>query len=109
MITLKTLPLSTNRMYQGRRFLTKDAKTNKEAIGWEARAGYRGKPLESTLRVQIALWWPDRRNHDLDNIKGLLDALTGILWLDDGQITDLHITKGIDKENPRVEISLLEA
>jgi Holliday junction resolvase RusA-like endonuclease len=40
------------------------------------------------------------------NIKVLLDALTGIPWLDDGQIEDLHTTKGHDPKKPRVEIAV---
>jgi crossover junction endodeoxyribonuclease RusA len=91
-------------MYRGRRFLTNDAKENKESIGWEARMQYRGKPISDPVVVKVSLWWSDRRRHDLDNIKGLLDALTGILWDDDSQIVELLITKGVDKQNPRVEI-----
>lgn len=106
MIILKTLPLSTNRMYQGRRFLTKQAREYKETVAWEVRTQYRGKPIDTPVRLKIALWWPDKRRHDLDNIKGFLDAMTGILYEDDSQIVELNITKGIDRENPRVEITV---
>lgn len=106
-ICIDTFPVSTNNMYFGRRIMTKEARTKKEAIGWEARAQYQGEPLEGPLKLSVAFWWPDKRNHDIDNIKGLLDALTGILWEDDGQIVELHLTKGIDATNPRVEISIL--
>ncbi len=56
----------------------------------------------------MALYWPDRRKHDIDNIKVLLDALTGIVWEDDGQIVELHTTKVFDKEKPRVEVTIAE-
>jgi crossover junction endodeoxyribonuclease RusA len=103
-VTLRTLPLSTNALYRGRRFLTTEGKTNKEALAWEMRAQWRGKPLTGPIALDIALWWPDGRRHDLDNIKGLLDAFTGILYEDDSQIAELRIRKGIDGANPRVEI-----
>jgi Holliday junction resolvase RusA-like endonuclease len=45
-------------------------------------------------------------NHDIDNIKGLLDALTGIVWVDDGQINELSLKKGIDRKTPRVEMQI---
>lgn len=80
---------------------------NKEAIGWEARSQYQGKPLEGPLAVTVALYWPTKRNHDVDNIKALLDACTGIVWVDDGQIQDLHTTKAFDNGNPRVEMSII--
>lgn len=35
-----------------------------------------------------------------------LDALTGIVWLDDSQIVEAHVFKGYDKANPRIEISI---
>lgn len=73
---------------------------------WEARSQYRGKPVEENLAVRISLFWPTKRNRDVDNIKGALDSMTGILWKDDGQIVDLRITKAYDKENPRMELEL---
>ena len=104
-----TLPVSTNALYAHtgrRRFMTDRGARNKQAIGWEARSQYRAKPLEGPLKVQIALYWPDKRKHDIDNIKVLLDALTGIVWEDDSQIVDLHLTKSIDTKQPRVEMTL---
>jgi len=40
--------------------------------------------------------WPDHwwKKPDVDNyVKLLFDALTGIVWLDDAQVTDLHVSK----------------
>lgn len=106
-LVFKTLPLTTNRLYGqhgGRRFLTAEARANKEAIGWEARAQYRGVPLSGLLAVEITLYWPDKRRRDLDNIKGFIDACTGIVWNDDSQIVSLTIRKRVDKSKPRVEV-----
>lgn len=109
-LTLLTLPLTTNSLYAhtgSRRFLTQRGRDNKEGMAWEARQQYRGRPLEGPLRAEIALYWPDMRRHDVDNIKGLLDALTGIIWEDDSQIQTLTISKAWDKETPRVEVVVL--
>ena len=57
-------------------------------------------------QVRQVLYWPDRREHDVDNIKDLLDALIGILRKDDGQIEDLLIRKYYEKKEPRVELEL---
>jgi len=65
-----------------------------------------GQAAGGGAQGQVALYWPDRRNRDVDNIKSLLDACTGILWLVDGQIIDLHLTKAIDRINPRVEMTI---
>ena len=101
------MPPSTNHLYGGRGskvFMLPGVRIAKEAIAWEARSQFHGKPLEGHLAVEVDLFWPDRRNHDVDNIKSLLDALTGIVWNDDGQIQDLHTKKAVDRTNPRVEM-----
>lgn len=106
-MTFLTLPLSTNQLYRsvnGRSILSQKGRDNKQAIGWEARSQYRGKALSGPLAVEVSLFWPDRRKHDVDNIKTLLDSCNGIIWQDDGQIVDLHIMKDVDKANPRVEM-----
>lgn len=54
-----------------------------------------------------ALWpstGPTKRSADVS----LLDAMTSILWRDDGQIDDPHIRESYDKANPRVELELFE-
>ncbi len=83
--------------FGGRFHVNSKALADKQAIAWEARSQYRAKPLEGDLAVEVHLTWPTRRNHDVDNIKSLLDALKGILWVDDSQIVDLRITKRYEK------------
>jgi len=103
------MPLSTNHLYahSGRmRFMTSKGKENKEAIQWEARTQYRGAPLQGSICLTVALYWGDKRKHDIDNIKILLDSLTGIIYEDDSQITELNVTKAIDKINTRCEIKI---
>ena len=105
----KTLPLTTNHMYiQGRgyRFVNPKVRDRKLEIAKEAMAQFSGEPVDDVIQVKIALRWPTRANHDVDNIKMLLDALTGILWVDDGLIVDLRITKEYNKENPGVTVEV---
>lgn len=111
-IRLETLPLTTNRLYgfaNGRRYLRPEGRDNKDAMAWEARSQYRGDPLQGPLAVTVDLFWPTRRNHDIENLKGLFDAMSGILYEDDGQICDLRIRKHFDKVSPRVEMTFLPA
>lgn len=108
-ILLTTFPISTNNMYFGRRILTKDARTRKEAIAWEARGQVVGDPLDGPLHVSVKFFYRDKRNHDLDNIKGLLDSMTSIVWYDDGQITRLELEKFVDTQDPRIEVTVTKA
>ena len=83
-MTIRTRALTTNRLCRGRRFLTAEGKANKEGarVGG-ARSQWRSKPIVGPVALEIALWWPDNRRRDLDNVKGLLDSLSGILYMDD--------------------------
>ena len=89
--------------------MLESARHAKDAIAWEARTQHRGDPLQGPLAVTVDLYWGDRRKHDTDNLKALLDALNGVVWEDDGQIVDLHARKHFDKANPRVEMSVSPA
>ena len=68
------------------------------------------KPLAKRLKVLIVAFMPDGKKRDLDNLfKIALDALNGVVWIDDEQIDDLHVIRGgIDTENPRIELVISE-
>jgi Holliday junction resolvase RusA-like endonuclease len=111
-LTFLTLPLSTNQLYRsvnGRTIISERGRANKELIGWEARAQYRGKPLTGPLKIEVRFFWGDRRRHDWDNAKTFYDSLNGIVWEDDYQIFDAHVVREYDKENPRVELMIISA
>lgn len=62
------------------------------------------EPLVGSVAVSIAVYRPQKRG-DIDNVlKCLLDALNGILWLDDSQIVRLLIERYDDKANPRAVV-----
>ena len=71
-------------------------------------AGARGRP--GPFAVRAALYFPDRRRRDADNcVKTLLDALNGLLWTDDAEVTQLEVAKHLDPINPRAEVEVRPA
>jgi Holliday junction resolvase RusA-like endonuclease len=81
-------------------------------VAWQAKAAMKGNPpLEGPLSVVIGAWLPMPKSFtkpvkqaaieggvfprgDVDNFaKSVMDALNGILWLDDNQVTQLTATK----------------
>ena len=76
--------------------MTAEGKALKEAYQWEARAQWKGKPLEGDIDVSITLYFGSKRKADLDNFNKLsLDALTGVAYSDDSQISTLTIARGL--------------
>ena len=63
--------------------------------------------LEGDLFMIIELQFPTKRKADIDNYcKALLDALTGVFYEDDSQITELNITKSYEKNQPKTKITI---
>lgn len=109
-----SLPPSTNNLYwniRGRgRVLTKAARTWKEDAARSARTIWKiSEPLPGP--VSVSLWFVLRRDRDIDNVKAVLDCLSGIAYADDKQITRLVIEKrrAVGSEIGRVEISVTPA
>jgi len=87
-------------------YMTKEGKDLKEQYKWELLS-QKPKLLTGELEVNMKLYFKDKRKRDIDNFnKLILDAGTGILWEDDSQIQKLVIEKFIDKNNPRIELTV---
>lgn len=109
-LILKTMPPAVNQSYKsgkGRFYKAEASKSAQDAIRWETKAQYRGKPLTGPVGVEIDLYEPSKRRDIDSGIKSLLDCLTGIVYGDDRQVEELIVHKHTDKEKPRVEITVL--
>jgi Holliday junction resolvase RusA-like endonuclease len=92
--------------------LTPRYRESKDAIFTLARGQTRGpypifpdEPLDVNLRFKL----PDKRRRDCSNLlKGLFDSLEDICYADDKQIAKMCWDKDIDRDNPRVEITIVE-
>lgn len=108
-LTFNTKLISTNQLYKKSKYglyLSTAGKDFKHSIISQALTQI---PLDficfnCPVRVDISLNFKDRRKHDVDNIKALLDALNGILWIDDNLIYDLRITKDIGCESDQITV-----
>ena len=107
-ILIKTEPVSLNLMYRGRRFLTQRGKDAKESMSWEFKEQYNGEEQDGDICINVLFYFKDNRKRDIDShLKALLDSMSGIVYKDDSQITELHVFKEVDIENPRVEVQIL--
>lgn len=108
-LIFRTPPVSVNDLYRGRRFLTKEGKSIKESLAWEAKAAWKhGLLVDDDLAINVTFYVKNSRG-DLDNLlKGFLDSLTGIVWRDDKQISEIHCFREIDKDDPRIELFIIK-
>lgn len=113
-LTLKGSPRTTNTLYatmcRGNfpsRYMTSEGKTLKEDYQWQAKAQYRKKPMKGELEVWTTLYLKTKRKADIDNFNKIyFDALSGIVWEDDSQIVEHHVSKRYDPKDPRIEVEV---
>ena len=99
-------PLTVNKVWQGRRFKTKDYKQYEKDISTVLR---RGRCFSGQLAVDIGFYIRHYAISDVDNfVKPLLDILTKLdYWVDDRQIKKLTIEKFKSKEE-YIEVEINE-
>lgn len=73
---------------------------------WLAREKYRGAPMTCPVRIDMCYYFPNRKRRDILNDKLTYDALEGIIYADDKQISEAHIYKRYDRKNPRAELMI---
>lgn len=107
-ISLSTEPISLNLMYRGRRFLTKRGKDTKEAMEWEFQSQWKRDIIEGDVTLNVIFYFKNNRRRDIDShLKAVLDSMSGIVYVDDSQVNELHVFKCIDTENPRVVVQVV--
>lgn len=111
-VTSYTLPMppSANtywRNLNGKTVVSQEAKEYKEEIAKLAdRLGMR--PAQGNVGIMLQVY-RQQKSGDLDNrIKVTLDALRGIAFNDDSQVTEIHAFRYDDKDNSRIVISITD-
>lgn len=108
---LKGKPQSTNMIYRRHGFIihmSNKGKKLKDDYIKQLKEQYTSIPITSELKIALGLYFDDKRIRDIDNYnKIILDACKGIIWEDDKQIQTLTISKFYDKNNPRIELTIL--
>jgi crossover junction endodeoxyribonuclease RusA len=104
-------PPSSNRYwrsFRGRVVKSKEARDYQQAVSCLANVGASNGPptlLTGAVGLELNFYRPQRRG-DLDNrIKVLVDALQGIVYINDSQVSELHAFLHDDKKSPRVEVN----
>lgn len=102
-------------VYKGRMILTAKARAWKQSAEWDVRKQYQGQPIKGRVQVTLTLHpaankdgSARRRVMDRDNAcKATLDALNGIVYMDDSQIDPLIVTKGECKPQGGVTLEVI--
>lgn len=113
------VPPSVNHQYatvNGRRLLSAEGRSYKAAVGQQVflalnshrrRAALLHRLQTSDLALSIRFFFTSRLRRDVDGgLKIAQDALCQSLGINDNRIVETHLYKNLDKQNPRIEVSL---
>lgn len=90
-----------------RHYTPKDTSKAEEFVGWWLReSGYKGRPdAVSTFGAFCGFYCKSRRDRDTDNLcKLVFDAINGLIWKDDSQITEHSVLLHRQCADPRTEV-----
>lgn len=112
--TVLSKPVSVNSCYSqslsGHRFMTNEGKQFKSDVA-KAASPYSGIILDTEKqKLSVSITYHFRTSlSDIDGSNKLvLDAMQGIFYKNDRQVQELHCFKFVDKESPRIEITIEE-
>lgn len=114
-LILRGNPKSTNTIYKyrcagrfPRMYMSPQGRKVKDSYIEQIEEQYDGEPLTGELAVNILYYFGTKRRMDIDNFnKILFDACNKRVWKDDVQITEMHVFKEYDKEDPRIELIIV--
>lgn len=106
-------PVSVNKLWmpvRGRMMLSPEARAYKDQLGYIANEHRQNNRLfftnDELLSLELILYRPSKRG-DVDNFtKIVLDAMKGILFVDDEQFIETHAYRRDDPASPRVLITI---
>lgn len=103
-------PPTTNkiwRKFNGHMVLSQEARAYKATIEALARDVDNGFQSHDLVGVTLHVYRP-RKTGDIDNVaKLILDGMQGVTYPNDNQVIELHIYRGDDKANPRIEVQVI--
>lgn len=94
---------ANSRRWTGK-FFIKSAKALAYAEKFKQQCPVLEPLMEGDLRVDITIYYASRRP-DLDESL-ILDLMQGCIYVNDRQVRERHAYWGLDKENPRAEITV---
>lgn len=102
------LPKQSFKMGANGGYTPERIKNWQKLVSYHARRAMNGRqPFEGALEVSITFWRKSGARVDLDNLsKSAMDSCNGVIWLDDQQVSALHLTKFVDARKPGLTVEV---
>ncbi len=94
----------------GRWYTPKETVTYERAVAKAAMVAMSEQGIKKTafpVEIAVCAYFPDVHVRDADNVlKSAGDGMQGVVYVNDSQVTRATVTKAIDREHPRTEVTV---
>ena len=99
------------RFVRGRCFTPIATRRFERQVGWACAIEHTKRRMGGMpfcpVALTVACYFPDARRRDADNVlKAVMDGLNGVAYDDDSRVVSATVTKDIDRERPRTEVTV---
>lgn len=102
------IPKGRPRVVDGHAYTPQATRDYETRVRSAAILEWMGEPMKGPLSIKLLFYRANKRRADLDNLmKAVVDALQGVVLVDDNQIVTALIHKRVDRERPRMEITII--
>jgi len=93
----------------GKFYTPKTTREYEETVAWFARAAYKEEPTKDPVRLDLTIRSSKSKADTSNILKSIEDGMNGIVYIDDRQIKEIHISRiEGDGEGVDVTVSLLK-
>lgn len=104
MITIPIKPISTNKLFQGRRFKTREYNKFLEAALYFAP---KIKMIKGIVQVRVDFYTKHAKRSDIDNfLKGTFDLIVKAGYIEDDRFIYKLIARKFKSDNERIELRI---
>ena len=89
----------------GKFYTPRTTREYEESVAWFAKAAYKGEPTKDPVRLDMTIRSSKSRADTSNILKAIEDGMNGIIYVDDRQIKEIHISR-IEGDGEGVDVAV---
>ena len=89
----------------GKFYTPKTTREYEETVAWFAKAAYKGEPTKDPVRLDMTIRSSKSKADTSNILKSIEDGMNGIVYVDDKQIKEIHISR-VEGDGEGVDVAV---